>query len=77
MAEPAPRQRRNGAIYPIKYETRKKLKDGGVRAYVGYHAKVDGKWVSAKTYKDCDRKIAKALEEKVKWGTSSAIPVSS
>lgn len=63
-----PRIRKSGAVYPIKYETRKKLKDGSVRVYSGWHAKVGDRWVSAKTYKDCDRKIASALKEKTEWG---------
>lgn len=66
-----PRVRKSGAIYPIKYETRKRLKDGSVKTYAGWHAKVDGKWVAAKTYKECDAKIAKALKEKVTWGLVS------
>lgn len=66
-----PRERRNGAVYPIKYETRKKLADGRVRTYVGYHAKVDGKWVSARTYKACDEKIRRALRERATWGAAS------
>lgn len=65
-----PRARKSGSIYPIKYETRKKLKDGSVKTYAGYHAKVDGKWVTAKTYAECDRKIKEALKEKVTWGSS-------
>ena len=66
-----PRVRKSGAIYPIKYETRKRLKDGSVKTYAGWHAKVDGKWVAAKTYKECDAKIAKVLKEKVTWGLVS------
>lgn len=66
-----PRRRKTGAVYPIKYETRKKLADGRIRVYTGYHAKIDGRWVTAKTYKECDRKIREALHEKVTWGVAS------
>lgn len=65
-----PRRRKTGAVYPIKYTTRRKLKDGTVRVYEGWHARVDGKWVSAKTYKECDRKIGLALKEKNQWGVA-------
>lgn len=66
-----PRQRRNGATYPIPYKTVKKLKDGSTRIYEGYHAKVDGHWVSAKSYDECDRKIKLALKEARQWGAIS------
>lgn len=69
--ESMPRERKNGAIRPIPYETRKKLSDGRVRVYTGYHAKVDGKWVSGKTYRQCDEKIKEALREKITWGSVS------
>ena len=52
-----PRIRKTGAVYPIRHEQRKTLKDGTVKTYVNWQAKVDGRWVSAKTYKECDRKI--------------------
>lgn len=63
-----PRIRKTGAVYPIRHEQRKTLKDGTVKTYVNWQAKVDGRWVSAKTYKECDRKIAEALKEKTEWG---------
>lgn len=66
-----PRGHRTGAIYPIKYEQRKRLRSGGERTYTRYHAKVDGKWVSGRTYKECDEKIRKALRERVTWGAAS------
>ncbi|TCF60921.1 hypothetical protein [Bifidobacterium longum] len=46
-----PRIRKTGAVYPIRHEQRKTLKDGTVKTYVNWQAKVDGRWVSAKTYK--------------------------
>ena len=49
-----PRIRKTGAVYPIRHEQRKTLKDGTVKTYVNWQAKVDGRWVSAKTYKECD-----------------------
>lgn len=66
-----PRQRRSGVVYPIKYTQKKTLKDGTVKHYESWHAKVNGKWVSAKTYKECDRKIAVALKEMTQWGAIS------
>lgn len=66
-----PRQRRTGAVYPIKTEQRKKLTDGTVKTYVRYRAKVGGKWISAKTYRECSRKIADALKEQTTWGAVS------
>lgn len=66
-----PRQRRNGATYPIRYTTKKKLKDGTERVYVGYHAQVNGKWVSGRTHDECDAKIRAALKEQRQWGAIS------
>ena len=66
-----PRRRRTGSIYPVKDVQTKTLKDGTVRKYVRYRAKVAGKWVSAKTYKECDEKIAEALREQASWGVAS------
>lgn len=63
-----PRKRPTGAIVPIPYETRKKLRDGRTRVYKGYHARVDGKWVSAKTHRECAEKIRKRLRERSEWG---------
>lgn len=65
-----PRRRKDGAIYPIKYTTRRRLKDGATRTYEGWHAKVDGRWVSARTYRECNEKIARALKEMNQWGAS-------
>ena len=66
-----PRRRRTGAIYPVKDVQSKTLKDGTVRKYVRYRAKVAGKWVSAKTYAECNEKIVQALREQATWGTTS------
>lgn len=63
-----PRQKRNGAIYPYKHTQTKTLKDGSVKTYVDWRAKVDGKTVSAKTYKECNEKIKAALREKAQFG---------
>lgn len=66
-----PRTRKTGAVYPIKYETSKRLANGKVRKYTGYHARIDGKWVSGRTYAECDAKIKTALDERGRWGMSS------
>lgn len=66
-----PRRRRTGAIYPVKDVQTKTLKDGTVRKYTRYRAKVADKWVSAKTYKECNEKIAEALREQASWGVTS------
>lgn len=66
-----PRKARNGAIYPIKCAVKKKLKNGTVKTYVEYRAKVDGKWVAARTYDACSEKIKEALNESRQWGVIS------
>lgn len=66
-----PRRRRNGSIYPIPQTYRRVLKDGTVRTYERWKAKVNGKWVSAKTYKECDAKIKAKLEERGQWGMNA------
>lgn len=38
-----PRIRKTGAVYPIRHEQRKTLKDGTVKTYVNWQAKVDGR----------------------------------
>lgn len=65
-----PRHARTGAIHPVRYSTRKRLKDGTMRVYEGYHAKVNGRWVTAKTYRECDAKIRRALDDIGRWGAS-------
>ena len=63
-----PRKARNGAIYPYKTTTVKKLKDGRTREYVTWKAKVDDKWYSASTYEKCNEKIKNALAERNSYG---------
>ncbi|MBT1161288.1 tyrosine-type recombinase/integrase [Bifidobacterium sp. SO1] len=63
-----PRQRRTGSIYPVKYTVKTKRKDGTVAIHEYWHAKVDGKWVSGKTFKACDEKIKAKLRERGEWG---------
>lgn len=65
---PVPRRMMTGAVRPIPYQVRKKLKNGRTRTYSGYHARIDGKWVSAKTYDECVAKIREKLREKRDWG---------
>ncbi|NMM98079.1 tyrosine-type recombinase/integrase [Bifidobacterium olomucense] len=65
-----PRQKRNGAIYPIKQTYRKLLSDGKERQYVRWKAKVGDTWVSGKTYEECDEKIKQALRNRNEWGVS-------
>lgn len=63
-----PRKARNGVIYPYKTTTRKTLKDGRVKEYVTWKAKVDDKWMSASTYEKCNEKIKRALADRSAYG---------
>lgn len=63
-----PRERRTGSIYPYKAPVTRRLKDGTTRTYERWKAKVDGHWVSATTYDECDAKIKAKLREKREWG---------
>lgn len=62
------RQRRTGAVYPIKTVQKTTLSDGTVKTYERYRAKVGDKWVSSKTYRECSRKISEMLKEQTTWG---------
>ncbi|NEG55397.1 tyrosine-type recombinase/integrase [Bifidobacterium platyrrhinorum] len=63
-----PRENRTGVIRPIKEIQTKTLSGGTVKTYVRYRAKVDGKWVTASSYRACESKITAALREKREWG---------
>ncbi|MEK0216428.1 tyrosine-type recombinase/integrase [Bifidobacterium mongoliense] len=62
------RENRSGIIRPIKTEVKHTLKNGSVKTYTRYCAKIGEHWVSGKTYKQCDEKIRKALRDKNEWG---------
>lgn len=62
------RENRSGIIRPIKTEVKHTLKNGSVKTYTRYRAKIGEHWVSGKTYKQCDEKIRKALRDKNEWG---------
>lgn len=62
------RENRSGIIRPIKSEVKHTLKNGSVKTYTRYRAKISEHWVSGKTYKQCDEKIRKALRDKNEWG---------
>ncbi|MFT9059682.1 tyrosine-type recombinase/integrase [Bifidobacterium aquikefiri] len=62
------RENRTGVILPIKTTVKHRLKDGTERIYTRYRAKINGKWVSARTYKQCDNAIKKTLKELNSWG---------
>lgn len=63
-----PRKARSGIIHPYKVTRSKKLKDGTRREYVSWEAKVDGRRVSARTYRQCDEKIRGLLAERSELG---------
>lgn len=63
-----PRKARSGIIHPYKVVRSKKLKDGTRREYVSWEAKVDGRRVSARTYRQCDEKIRGLLAERSELG---------
>lgn len=63
-----PRKARSGIIHPYKVVRSKKLKDGMRREYVSWEAKVDGRRVSARTYRQCDEKIRRLLAERSDMG---------
>ncbi|KAB8290577.1 tyrosine-type recombinase/integrase [Bifidobacterium apri] len=65
-----PRKARSGIIHPYKVVRSKKLKDGTVREYVSWEAKVDGRRVSARTYRQCDEKIRGLLAERSELGVA-------
>lgn len=62
------RENRSGIIRPIKTTVKHTLKDGTVKTYHRYRAKVGDHWVSGKTYKQCDEAIKKELSAQTEWG---------
>lgn len=65
------RERRTGAVYPIRFTRKVKRRDGSIGVHEYWHAKVNGKWVTAKTYRECDAKIRERLAERGKWGMNA------
>jgi integrase len=72
------RENNSGVIRPYKKTSRHTLKNGRVRTYESYEARIDmgededgkrrRKTVSAKTYKACMTKINAILKDKNEWG---------
>jgi integrase len=72
------RENNSGVIRPYKKTSKHTLKNGKVRTYESYEARIDmgedeygkrkRKTVSAKTYKACMTKINAILKEKNEWG---------
>ena len=63
-----PRKARSGIIHPYKVVRSKTLEDGTRREYVSWEAKVDGRRVSARTYRQCDEKVRRLLAERSDTG---------
>ena len=63
-----PRKARSGIIHPYKVTRTKRLKNGTTREYVSWEAKVDGRRVSARTYRQCDEKVRRLLAERSELG---------
>ena len=66
-----PRKARNGVIRPYKIEVKKTLKDGTTKTYVRWKCSFRGHQYTAQTYRACDTKLRKAIEEENTFGMTS------